>query len=191
MTNQQLTNYLSNKQCCLEQLTYDTLQKLKVGAKDAKCKQKEVIFGNILFEVLSCMAQSNSCATIDADSISSGFAVAPVSIIVYAGTLQISNTVVNNHPGDIMSFIADVTTDINNYSAGFSAVLDLTAPSLTICSPLGTYYDGVALEVIDELGANRVSASLVFEDEDFADGCLDEEDVCLIAPFLNKICESC
>lgn len=186
MTNQQLINYLSNKQCCLESLTMDTIEQLQIGNPKAKCKQKEVIFGNILFEVLSCTTinrdQFNASLSSVVD-IPDGY-----TLTLYINDIQVSDILTSFSPG----FTDYMINNVNNYSSTLDVHVDATnTPAIVTLNSNVITDDYEAYGITNyPIADTRIDVTITNVTTN-GNSCLDEEDVCLITPFLNKICESC
>jgi hypothetical protein len=185
MTNTELTNYLSNKQCCLETLTMEAIDALQIGNSSARCKQKEVIFGNILFEVLSC-------TTINRDQFD--VSVSPLTTVpdtytvtVYINGIQISDLLTVFSP----DFIEYTVNNINNYTSSLDVYVNLESGVLSLNSNILDDNDYELYAITNYPTANTRIDLIVANITTNGSTCLDEEDVCVIAPYLNKICESC
>lgn len=198
MTNTELTNYLSNKQCCLETLTMENLDSLKIGNKDARCKQKELIFGNILFEVLSCtkpgatVSQYRECAAVDYIYNTGAFTKTITGMYGLITVLPTTTVNANDTPINFFSTIADAINSVTSIS-GFSAEVILNNSGNNVC--LITYSpssEDVIVTYTNVRNGVTTVGSRTFTGGQAADeDCLTTEDVCNITPYLNKICESC
>lgn len=199
--NSQIRNYLSNKQCCLESLTVDALNKLKIGSSDARCKQKEVIFGNILFEILSCLEFKDTYANYTscfATTRNMNTTLYPIIIALYVGDLSGTYTIIT--PFILLStgmtaldYFTLLANTINSYtiqSGGYTAELatDNGNVCITVYAPST---EAITLKSWSISNGHSSYATYPMTSTSIADECLTEEDVCAIAPYLNKICESC
>lgn len=186
MTNQELNNYLSNKQCCLENLTSEALDKLKIGSSDSRCKQKEVIFGNILFEILNC-------TTVNRDQFNAS--INPITSVpdgytatIYINDIQVSDTLTIFSP----NFTDYLVNNINNYSSSLDVNVDISSsPSIVTLNSNIVNGDYEAYGITNYPVANTRVDVTITNVETNGNTCLTEEDVCLMTPYLNKICESC
>jgi hypothetical protein len=199
--NSQIRNYLSSKQCCLESLTVEALDKLKIGSSDARCKQKEVIFGNILFEILSCLEFSDTYANYTRCYLSTrnmNTTLYPIITALYVGDLTGTYTTLTpfllNPPGmtalDYFTLIANAVNSYTTQSGGYTA--DLTTDNGNVCITVyAPSTEAITLKTWSISNGSSSYNSYPMTSTSIADECLTEDDVCVIAPYLNKICESC